>query len=344
MMLAAWLALGLAWGGGFYLEAPPVDARAEAVALQERARSLGLEARVTRRYRHGSGWEFVVVVEGFEDRPGAEQAAQALAEETGQGIAVYRLEGAAASKGDGEPAPSEEPSAQLPDATELIQRAARALGGPQGGLARLQRAEGLRFRYVRTIAHADGTLVADHDWVASGPWRRVAITVPEGGKGVASTVVGGPQGSWVTAAGETRDAQPAPTATTLGELSPSARLAWPLVFAATAGELGPFRVARQEVVGARTCWVLIAVAPTQDQPTRLWLDTEHGRPLRVDFATDAGRVEVSMGDWREPDTGLVVPHVLEVRRDGRLVERIEVAELTLDPELPDALFVRPREG
>ena len=154
-MITLWLAVSLAYADAFYLEAPPVDARVEAVALQEEARLLGLEARVTRRYRHGSGWEFVVVVEGFEERPGAEDAARRLAEQTGQGIAVYRLESS------GKPsAPEAEPvsppsEASLPDAGDLLQRAARSLGGVQGGQVRLESASSLWVQYDRTVFTAE---------------------------------------------------------------------------------------------------------------------------------------------------------------------------------------------
>ena len=343
-MIALWLLVQLALAGEFYLEAPPVDARAEAVAIQDQAQVLGLDARVMRRYRHGSGWEFVVVVEGFDDRPGAEEAAQQLAEVSGQGIAVYRLEGSGAPRPDGGTPAPELPPEGLPEANELLQRTARSLGGAQGGQARLESAGSLRFRYERTVITASSTLTAHHDWATRGGQARVTVDVQDGSVGADSTVAGGPQGYWMATTDGARDADPLRASQVLTDLSPMARLAWPLQFAGRLDDAGPYRVARQEQVAGRACWVVVAVAPTPDQPARLWLDAVDGRPARVDFASDGGRVELNMSDWREPDTGVVVPHVVEVRRDGRLVERIDVLELTLDAELPDALFVRPGEG
>lgn len=343
-MLWLFLGLGLALADGYYLEATPVDARAEAADLLEQARALGLEPRVIRRYRHGSGWEFVVVVEGFDARAGAENAARRLAEQSGQGIAVYRLEGGAAAAPAQDIAAAPAPEASLPQADELLQRAARSLGGVQGGQARLEGAASLRVLYDRTVLTADATVRARHDWASQGDQQRVSIEVADGAPGVSSTVVHGPGGAWVQASGQVRDARPSDALEVLDTLSPMSRLAWPLQFAARLETAGPYRVARQEEVGGRTCWVLVAITPTADQPTRLWLDLEDGRPARVDFATDGGRVELTLSDWREPDTGVVVPHVVEVRRDGRLVERIEVAELTLRTELPHTLFVRPDGG
>ncbi len=342
-MITLWLAVSLAYADAFYLEAPPVDARVEAVALQEEARLLGLEARVTRRYRHGSGWEFVVVVEGFEERPGAEDAARRLAEQTGQGIAVYRLESS------GKPsAPEAEPvsppsEASLPDAGDLLQRAARSLGGVQGGQVRLESASSLWVQYDRTVFTADANVRARHEWASRGDLHRVGVVIAEGGTGVDSTLGAGPEGTWVLVDGKVADAQADPAREVLASLSPMARLAWPLQFAVRQQEAGPYRVARQEEVGGRTCWVLVGLKPGPDDPTRLWLDVEDGRPARVDFATDGGRFELTLSDWREPDTGVVVPYVVEVRRDGHLVERIEVLEFTMGSDLPDALFVRPGE-
>ena len=343
-MITLWLVVSLAFADAFYLEAPPVDARVEAVALQEEARLLGMDARVTRRYRHGSGWEFVVVVEGFDERPGAEDAARRLAEQTGQGIAVYRLESTGrAPTADVEPA-SPLPEASLPEAADLLQRASRSLGGVQGGQVRLESAESLWMQYDRTVLTAEAQVKARHEWASRGDLRRVEVVVADGPPGVNSSFGTGPQGPWVRVDGKVSDAQADVVTEVLASLSPMARLAWPLQFALRQQEVGPYRVARQEEVAGRTCWVLVALTPGPDDPTRLWLDVEEGRPVRVDFTTDGGRFELTLTDWREPDTGVVVPFVVEVRRDAHLVERIEVLEFTLGSDLPDALFVRPGEG
>lgn len=341
-MIALWLWMGLAFGAGYYLEAPPVNGRAAAVELQTDAQALGYEARVMRRYRHGSGWEFVVVVEGFGDREAAELAAGRLAESSGQGIAVYRLEASEIAVPGGDPPPEAPPVAGLPDAAVLLQRAARSLGGVQGGQARLHGTSSLRFRYSRALMTPEATLTADHDWIAQGEARRVGIDVVDGGAGTSSVIgMGGPDDAWVAVGGEIRDALPGPTGALLLDLSPLARLAWPLQFASSLEDLGAYRVARQEDVAGRSCWALIAIVPEPHQPARIWLDVEHGRPARVDFATEAGRVELTLADWREPDTGVVVPYLVELRRDGLLVERVEVAELTLGLALPDDAFLRP---
>ena len=330
-----WIGVALA-GSGFYLEAPPMDTRAVAVELQTQARELGLDARVLRRYRHGTGWQFIVVVEGFDDRAGAERSARDLAERSGQGIAVYRLEGEEAVPVWDEWSSETVAQGELPDAETLMQKAGRSVGGPLGGQTRLAEVKTLRFRYTRAITTTEGRWTAHHNWVASGDASRVATEVVEGEGGTSSVVVMGPE--------ELREADSTQAEAVLQDLSPMARLAWPLQFAAGIDEMGPYRVARQEIVAGRSCWVLVSTAIRGNQPSRIWVDSEHGRPARVDFATEAGRVELTLWDWREPDTGVVVPFSLEVRRDGRLVEQIEVHELSLEPELGESLFGRPAEG
>jgi hypothetical protein len=343
-MISLLLCIRLATAGGFYLEAPPVDARAEAAELQSLAEELGLEARVMRRYRHGSGWEFVVVAEGFEQRAEAERAAQRLAELSGQGIAVYRLEG-----GDAEPSteslnPVDAATYGIPEAADLLKRAARAVGGTQGGQARLDDANAIRFRYTRTIMTPEATVAARHEWVSVGDSRRVEIEVLEDSPGISSWVLSGPSENWVVVDDEWRQALPAQSLGISMELSPMTRLAWPLQFAVRSLEAGPYRVARQELVSGKSCWVLVAMTLLPDQPSRIWLEADSGRPARVDFATEAGRVELTLLDWREPDTGVVVPFLMELRRDGALVERIEVHELTLEPALNGDLFFKPEGG
>ena len=92
LIITILLAASLSASEGFYLESPPLGTRAEALELQEVSQQQGINARVVRRYEHGSGWEYLVVAEGYGGRTEAEQAAQLLAEGSGQGITVYEGE------------------------------------------------------------------------------------------------------------------------------------------------------------------------------------------------------------------------------------------------------------
>jgi len=341
-----WLAwLGLAFGADFYLEAPPMGARPEAQAVLETAEVLGWDGRVLRRYRHGTGWEFVVVVEGFQDRALAEEAARALAEESGVGITVYRLEGReGVPLGETDDRQRVVPSAAMPEAEELLQRAARALGGPQGGLARLEAAPLVEVTYLREVTAEGGAVVAWHRWAGAADQRLLEIRPEGGGLGVASVSVLRPDGAWLRTGGTTSPADRERCVEVMEDLSPMARLAWPLQFAGRLEEAGPYRVARQELVQGRSTWVLVATSPTPERASRIWLDAATGRPLKVDFQTEGGRVELTLSDYREPDTGLVVPFRLEVRRDGLLIERLEITSVALSIEVPEGLFTLPQDG
>ncbi len=72
-----------------YLESVGVPSREQARGLQQAAQSAGFEARVVRRFRSGVGWEFVVRVEGFEQRDQAKGAAEDLANAIGSDVCMY---------------------------------------------------------------------------------------------------------------------------------------------------------------------------------------------------------------------------------------------------------------
>ena len=181
--------LSLLLAAEFYLESPPMTTRSEALGVQQLAIDEGLEARVVRRYAHGAGWEYVVVVEGLESREAAEEHAESIAGKGGRGITVYRREGTDGVRvGDVEsgagaltdagldptaPAIVAPDIGELPSADEVLQHAIRAVGGRTGGIDRVASNDHLRFSYERTVY---GDVVRTGITSSSGHRERCAWT------------------------------------------------------------------------------------------------------------------------------------------------------------------------
>mgnify|MGYP002632842428 CR=1 FL=1 len=344
--------------GDFYLESPPLRTRSEALAIQQLAVEEGLDARVVRRYAHGAGWEYVVVVEDLE-REAAEQAAESLAAQGGRGITVYRREGAEGTRVGGvdteskgpagldptEPALAVELGAELPTASTILERAVRALGGREGGISAVAASDFLRFSYERTLTYEGVELVAHHLLLRSPTGLRLEVHGKEGVRDSISVV--GPGGAWVEADGAVVERDAERVAEVLDAFGPEQLLAYPLEFARLVDTEPAYRLLRTqglEPFEGSDCWRLEYTGPEVDGTMTLMVDGSSWQVASVGFTTDSGKVRYLFSDYRELDTGLVTPFHVALERNGALVESLTVEELSLPSELPDELFARASEG
>ncbi|MCB9763145.1 MAG: hypothetical protein H6739_25435 [Alphaproteobacteria bacterium] len=348
LVLLAALALGgvalAASSEGFYLETPPASARGDLTALQQLAESKGWESRVVRRYELGEGWTWVVVVEGFEDESDARAAADLLADQGGRGVAVYRREGRTGVRltADGGP---DGPGAkdELPEATEVLAKAARAVGGLAGGEARLAESPALRFVYERELEVEGAPLVVRHELARDGERQRLQVEIVTGVGKPSLTVITESE-AWLLADGVVTPRDRGRSVEVLSAMQPEQMLAYPLRFARLV-EADPAHgllrtVGAIEVDGER-CWALEHTGPEAGGTLSVVVSAEDWRPAEVSYTNDAGVVRYRYRDWRELDTGLVVPFEAIMERDGEQIEALRVRELAIEQHLPDALFTQP---
>ena len=348
LILAMMLAVSVSAAEGFYLESPPLGTRAEALDLQEVAQSQGINARVVRRYEHGSGWEYLVVAEGYGDRAEAESAAELLAEGSGQGITVYegegsdgrrlnaRVEGWTGSSIDPGAVATAPPKDDLPSAEEVLARSVRALGGESGGAQRLQESSALRFRYLRELETPAGIVSAQHDLA----WEQGDIRLKiqhQSGPGVHASMLVHGEEAWVLTDQGLKERDPTRSRDVLSDFGPLAVLDWPLSYAQQVMEDPAFRdleVAGVEDFQGRPVYRLETSREASGERFSVLIDVERYTVAHVGFRSNAGAVSYRFEDWRELDTGLVVPFFVLLTRDGAQVEKVVVQELELLDALP----------
>jgi hypothetical protein len=357
LIVAMLLATSLSASEGFYLESPPLGTRAEALELQEVGQLQGISARVVRRYEHGSGWEYLVVVEGYGSRGEAEHAAQLFAEGSGHGITVYEGEGGSGrrltARGEGWTGSSIDPGAvatapakdELPAADEVLARSVRALGGESGGALRLQESPAFRFRYERELDTPAGVVRAKHDLAWEQGDLRLKIEHQSGPGQYASMLVHGDK-AWVHTEDGMLERDPQRCREVLADFGPLVVLDWPLNYAQQVYEDPAFqdlRVAGIEEFDGRSVYRLETNRDGTGERFSILVDSERYTVAKVGFRSNAGAVSYRFDDWRELDTGLVVPFFVVLTRDGVQVEKVVVQELELLDALPGQIW-SPLDG
>jgi len=360
----------LALAGEFFVEGPEVDTRAEAVAMAQAAQARAVECRVVRRYRHGTGWVYVVVSAPYGDRISASSAATTMAGSTGRGMTIFAT--------DGDPAPQDSPTAPSPiggdepapdaadDGTDssiahitpepldnddvgddavggdevarTLRRIERAHGGADGGDRVLSRASSVVFRYTRTTPEGQ---VIDHTFARRGEERYLSIDVREG-DGVSMTVSVTGVAAWST----TKGGAPAPVdrqraLETIERFSPEHVLGLALTIATdleSRPELQRLRSDGQADVDGDRCEVLRYDGDRVVPPFVVAVSTESWRVRQVGF--DNGVLK-DMTDYRATEDGLVYPMRVQVWRRRAIVDTVNVAKLELDSPLPAEWLSNP---
>lgn len=333
----------------YYLESPAVSTRSEVGALLRRAQAEGWKARVTRRYTHGAGWQYVLLVENFDGLEEAESAAGLLAGLGGTGIAVYRYEGRAAqrlnsSRPAGQANGDSPPTADAaPDAAQILRRAVRAMGGSEGGIDRLEAASHLRFSFERTVMHDSGATRAEHSLWVHDQSLRLETQIVEG-EGTDSVAVVHGDEAWLRSGDETLSRDPEQVRSLLSEFTPAILLAYPLHFSRLA-EGDPLhaqlRLSEDQAIDGGG-HKLVCTGTGGLDLLELTISADTWKPQQVRHSGDAGEVLYRFEDWREIGTGLVVPFNVELVRDGEILESLKITELFLPAKLDDDLFEKPR--
>ena len=88
---------------------------------------------------------------------------------------------------------------------------------------------------------------------------------------------------------------------------------------------------------SRVAFVLGAKSWERDRP-QFWVDKDRFVPLRLMLLDGKTLVDIQWIDWGTKTGGDWFPSVMEIRRDGKVIERCEVGEVTSGASMPDDLF------
>lgn len=344
------LAVGMALAEEFVLEGPPFKTRAEATALEQVATAQSLPTSVTRRFVSGTGWEYVVKVDGFEERLPAAEAAQALANASGRAIAVVGPPVAGSGEADRvwlNPAdrPTTLPPAVASPADDLaavtvLQGLLAAQGASGDPRAQLKAAANITFRFRRSTS--DGQVVA-HTWVARGADRAV-LTAIEAGEGTSSrAVVAAGKAYLAPGGGGAAPSDLVRTQEIIAGLAPDAILGLGLGVSDLldrASLVSGARVVGVTTVSGQPCRVL-AVPDASGGPPLL-LAVDEGRGLVLQAASGGTDPTVVSFEDHAPLLGdALVPRRVRIAVRDAVIEEITVLELNLAADPPPELFRVP---
>lgn len=317
--------------GEYYLETPTLSDRAEAIELQQAALEQGLSTRLVRRWQHGVGWGYAVVIDGLPDRATADDVAEDIAALTRRGVSVYAVATEPAAREPSDQPPAEGTVDPLPPVSDALERVIRAHGGRDGGIARLEEAEAVRFRYDRRVVTDAGEVSARHDWWGEGAARHISVEIL-GGPGQSFVGEVGADRAWLEVDGVRHERSVDRAREVLDGLGPASVLSTALrVPAAAASADVPFTSPGMVTVDQRECLALQQEVGIDRGRLELAVDLTDWTVARTVVQTASGAVMTTFDDWREVDTGVVIPFRLRVTHDGAFQEEIRVIELDLSP-------------
>lgn len=88
---------------------------------------------------------------------------------------------------------------------------------------------------------------------------------------------------------------------------------------------------------SRVAFVLGAKSWERDRP-QFWVDKDRFVPLRLMLLDGKSLVDIQWIDWGSKTGGDWFPSVMEIRKDGKVLERCEVEEVTSGVSMPEDLF------
>lgn len=327
----------------FAVRSPSVTQRADARILAQLVRASGLQPRMQRHYEHGEGWRWSVGVAGFDDLHAARRAAERLTGLTGRSYAVYGatppgVRSASSRLHDvdrTQPAAPEGaafPSARAPSTgsasgsaltPQVLRLHAARIHGLAGARDQLVDAEELTFRFVRHLA--DGRRIVHH--YQRGPRTIVLEFHPEGAPRRATRFqIDGGRASVHAPGREPIVVATASALETVARLSPSRVLDAALTLSDGLRQPELWRFSAEPAERAE--WVSFrAVRPTPGHFTAVELDPLTSRVRRAVRQTDRGDLVYEI----QGDLGgdLALPIQIISRRDGVIVDRIELLELSV---------------
>jgi len=333
----AWLVFGLSgvvWGESFHTE---VSLGYSSVAARQAYQRLGVVGegdRLVRRYHHGRGWEYLLVSDVFGSVDPAKLRGERWTQELGHGAAVYR-KGREGSGSLISITPQLSPTAEV-----LTARLYRTLGGRAGGLQRLSGADSVHFIYERSVQEGGVNYAMRHAFQRHG--SRVDMTIePLGNVGVGSRLhFDGERAQVWTDEEAVLGPDAEGVMDLLSRLGPSGIFGFVLELPGLlkTGELYQGLEMRESLERAgRGCAVL--TSSNAKGGVQLVIDALDWWLLEASILGNMGLVTYRFGDWREIDTNLAVPFELELVRDGVVLEKIRVLELSLSSA--DSRYRRP---
>lgn len=342
-----------------WVETAPLASRQEAHELLAEAdlSDEGLTARVTRRFVKGSGWRFVVRIDGVDDVAEGRRLAMTLAEAGARALVLEQEgdtvrtahdlggSGAAATAG-ADPTATIDARVRLPDARAVLRKAVKAHGGARGGLELVEPAEALSLAYERTVAVDDGQLLAANRYFRQGEALRLEVEILEGVGTDSVTLVTPGNRAWVVVEDRAVARDVARTREVIARFGPESVLAVPLGLAQDVDQAADWqdvRVVGTELVAGRE---QLRVEPAVTDPARAglvaaWFEADAGTLTQVQWRSVSGLLTFAYDDYREVDSGVIVPFVAGIERDGRPVERVRLLQFELDPLLDSGLFADP---
>lgn len=349
-LLLAWMSSD-ALANDFYLESAPQGTRAEAVAHSREAADAGYKGRVVRRYRQGTGWQYLVRITGFPSEDQAYEVAEVLAARLGHPVAVLDEGGAVARevlppRGREVVPPSGERQSEkadrrvekpvdLTDAYAILARAATAHGGRAGSSEAILSSPAVIFRFKRTLP--DG-FQAEHTWATKGDARFLEVRVTHGeGRSSQTSITG--EGAWLAVDQgdfETTDRDRA--LETVARFEPQEVIPFVLVLAEALGsrpELEQLEVQGTETQENRELVVLTYEGDQNAGPFVVKVEKGSWRIAEVSF--DGGNLITRFEGWSRQGE-IVVPTRVRTWQKGRLADVVEVTELTLDARPPKEWF------
>jgi hypothetical protein len=338
-----WLAT--AGAAEIYIEGPAQADRAEVVTQSRSAKAQGYVARVVRRHDEAAGWTYLVRVEGFTDKGPALTAAVELAPMIGGNAWMFEVQqDGEAVKIQAEEVAQEKVEAgvavgSLTEEYAELQRVVEAHGGVGGGMAALSQARTLRFEFRRTLS--DGSVI-DHIVGLRGGDQYVEVIPVEGEVAHSRTVVLA-AGAWLGSGEEALAAQDRDkTVETLADLTPDRVIPFVLGFGPLSASRDEFRDLELDGESELDGTPLLMLKYSGDRassPLQLEVEKESALVRRVTF--DDGAVVHEFDDWGELNNGIRVPGKVRTRRDGVLVDTIEVKLFELNKPLPEEWFEAP---
>jgi hypothetical protein len=346
------------WAGVYFLELSEheTEAAADAAMLEYGPDSENM--RISRRYIRGVGWRYVVRLDGFDAKEEAVRAASTFATKDnavnvieGQGYKRTLVEEVGSSSGAAEAQSG--PAALgaeggLPSAVQVLRQATKAHGGKKGGASLLKLQNELRYSFSSRTMVGEEEMKARHTYIRKGTQSRLEVAVSKG-SGVSNTIVlAAPNKAWVATHDVVVERDGVQTAQTMARFAPeTGLLSIPLGFPVDVKEASEWRGLHTTGRVNHEGKAHFRVAPERKDdgeynPLEAALFRDDTMQLaQVTWVTRGGRVTFKYSDYRPVMEGLVVPHRVQVMRNGKLVEEIEIKEFDLSPNIEAGLFVEP---
>ncbi len=354
LALAAMLLAPLQASAEVWVESGPMSDRK---AVEDLAEGLSLEAggstvKVVRRFVRGSGWQFLLRVEGALDYEAGAAVARSIQAAGGRGLVIEQSDGdptvlldtglpTAAPVRPAESAPGSEDGRKAPDVRALLRGAVRSHGGERGGLDTVAHADSAILVFRREIPVDDGLLISTNRFYRSGQAVRLEVEIVEGPGSDSTTLVTAQNAAWVRTEAEPIARDPARAREVLARFAPESVLAIPLGLARDITE--------------DSAWSDLALHPSTDpksgrvsvspvEPSREGLQSaEFTRDdqllVSLQWSGPSGLLAFGFGDYREVAPSVVVPWSLTIERNGQLVERIQIERFEIDVPVAPSIMM-----